>query len=213
MSIVLETLNKGSVENFGFVFDATRIRLSDDLRAISVPQFCRYSTEAIVEAYQLASDDRKVTVLKHIEYLRERTKALRVVPYEGPDPITRETTSEPMDLADGTDIIVRNTQWPQKLSEELGQAIQTGYFSNKLRRNLQTSFSEELGVNIHDYKENPFRLKGAIINIGGLYDVDIVHFSYLSIHILGGGFGGWGDNTIPECAMNGVNKLAQLLPE
>lgn len=214
MSTVLETLNRGNVENFGFVFDATRVRLSDDLPAISVPQFCIYSTDAILQVFPSMEDEKRTTIIEFVDYLSRRTKALTVVPYEGPDWITTQTESEPSNFlldVGHPEMFVRRTKWPRRIQKELDEVMEDGVFSDSLIRNLTASFSEGLGVNIHDYKESPFRVIETIINIGGLYDVDPRIFTYFTSHILGGGFLGWGREQIPDCAMSGVNKLAQLL--
>lgn len=49
MAYRLETLNRGSIEDCGVLFgDSDRIRMGD-LPAISLDQFCSYSTDALVE--------------------------------------------------------------------------------------------------------------------------------------------------------------------
>lgn len=211
MSLILETLNRGHVENFGFVFDSTRIRLGDDLPAMSVPQFCKYSTDAILETFKHIPDPSQASIRKIIAMLKSSTKDLTVIPYQDPSAETELTTTESIEKIE--DIDVRRVSYPPQIMDDFGKALQEGRLSDALARNLTAAFSEALGVSIHHYSENPFRGKGSNIEIEYMYEIALPEFTAFTAHILRGGFLGWGGpdkRIIPDCAATAVVKLSQL---
>ncbi|MDP3973459.1 MAG: hypothetical protein Q8P92_01370 [Candidatus Daviesbacteria bacterium] len=213
MSLILETLNRGHVENFGFVFDNTRIRLSDDLPAISVPQFCEFSTGAIIQTYNYVDATQKSTVQNLARLLRSETAGLRVIHYQDPSSETELTTTEEVQES-SEDIHIRRLSYAPQIADDLKKALEEKQLSDELARNLTASYSEALGVSIHNYSENPFRRKGVNIEIEHMYEISLPEFSAFTYHILRGGWFGWGGpdkKIIPDCAYNGVQKLSAIL--
>lgn len=208
MSLIIETLNRGEVSNFGFVFDSTRIRLGDDLPPMSVPQFCQYAADALIDICQTSNPGVREKILESVLLIGSEMEGKKIRRFRTPrcfPGIDSEKVGE-VDLPGGGEPIeIRKTSLPQDI-------FTTPWTQEKVE-DFMAALSDSIGATIRNYESTPFIPKGDYVNIAKMYDVPTEQFSYFVLHILRGGFMGWGDAGIPDCAFKNIKRLQSLIEQ
>ncbi len=205
MSLRIETLNRGEVGNFGFVFDSTRIRLGDDLPPMSVPQFCQYGTDALIDLYQTSDPALKAKIAKSVQVIGSGMEGKKIRAFREPrsfPDIDSERVGEIDIPGGGEPIEIRNTSFPQELFN--------APWTQETAEDFMAAWSDSTGATIRSYESTPFIPKGDYVEIAKMYDVPADQFFYFVLHILRGGFMGWGDLGIPDCAFRNVKRLQSV---
>ena len=206
MSLTIETLNRGEVGNFGFVFDSTRIRLGDDLPPMSVPQFCQYGTDALIELYQASDPTLKEKIAKSIQFAGSEMEGKKIRTFRAPrsfPDIDSEHTGE-IDIPEGGEPIeIRKISFPDDLFN--------APWTQETAEDFMAALSDSTGATIRNYESTPFISKGSYVEIAKMYDVPPDHFAYFVLHILRGGFMGWGNLGIPDCAFRNMKRLQSVI--
>lgn len=206
MSLTIETLNRGEVGNFGFVFDSTRVRLGDDLPPISIPQFCQYATDTLIDLYQTSDSALKAKIAKSVQFIGSEMEGKKIRTFRAPrsfPDLDSERVGE-IDIPGGREPIeIRKTSFPQELF--------SAPWTQETAEDYMAAMSDSTGATIRNYESTPFILKGSYVEIAKMYDVPADQFFYFASHILRGGFMGWGDLGIPDCAFRSVKRLQSVI--
>jgi hypothetical protein len=214
MSDSLETLNRGTVDNVGYIWgDVSRVVLGE-LPAMPLSQFCTFATDTLIEAYQQ-------TDLKQQKQIRDIVIKLGKMAIEGLK--VREEPSSVFDAPrffaadhkiisrpNGEEIHQFNTG---NLLKELSDARRSNNSQrvSRLYDELAMARSEAEGRSLYPYPENPFKVAESVVSIADTYQVDLIGFTRFAIYVLRGGtFGWWKDDGIPKPVFNALQRLIEL---
>lgn len=209
MSIELLTTNRGIVENFGFVsVDITRVHLSDDLPPISLPQFCDYSTQTLIELYESTDTQTSAKIKSFVEFIQREVQGLPTIPFEIPQ-FQTEVSSERLGELD-RDFELRKTDRPPEINE-LTKKVFSGEITAEDHFRITAYYAEAAGYKISHYEENPFKIKDGMVEIGGLFITPPEHFAILTSQVLSGGLNGWSSVGVPECVAQNLQRIFDIV--
>lgn len=212
MSIVLETLNHGSVHGFGFTAgNTTRVGLGE-LPGISIDQFAGYSVDTLIRGKGLYSWDQ-IRIMEEIVDL----PGLERVPVRfqsdsglGSNLLIHRVVGSPeIEKAEGMSFMYGSIQY-----SEIAHIMEQENEVAKARLGLELSIamSTSLGEGIEDYKINPFTLKTGHFQIGGVYDVAPDHYAGYVSKVLRGGIFGWNEHLgVPRSVLSSARQLIRAI--
>lgn len=190
MSYRIETLNKGTIENFGFLGpDVSKIRLGE-MPAIDFEDFCNWSTNTLIVALETADHDLKKEIETIVAGTHGKIKDLSV----------RE---DPLDF---------RTETRRALAEALEKLPDNHVMKVPFEQMIEElDRSQDSWETAQHYDSNPFSIEGGHIVIGNTYKLTLREFAYFSTYVMAGGWFGWDERGIPRPARESIDKLQDCL--
>ncbi len=184
MSYAIETLNRGTVEDFGFVWGDTESIRMGALPAMPINEFARYSTDTILGIFQDESVDAE---LKQRLLLDIAFNCGRVIQAE----------AQELNLEHG----FRRIQHAEFRGVREGVKQASKVFA-EIDANLSRS-----------YKRNPFVFSEGKVTVSNFYELDVPQFVLFAARVLGGGLAGWNPelDKIPSSVSESVRRLMDEL--
>ena len=203
---------------FGFLGpDTTKIMLGE-LPGMLTPQFCRYATEAIITALSSADavlkEEVRRAIMESVEWLSQVNAGKKVRDTQNPLNLPKQQVIGVIGTQQfSNEITIRQVEAPRTFWNEIIQAV-----SERDENRIDQLMEEyNLAVNTSqgdttDYPENPFRVEGTNIVIGGgMYVVDCTVFARFATSCIGGGLFGWDSRGVPDYAYENLQILKQAL--
>ena len=218
MSYRIETLNKGQVERFGFLFgNVFQVGLGE-IPPISLRQFCAYATDTLIGVLEQMSPSERKNIANKIYSTVYRIAEQKVRPEDSFPEIPHSSPAQ----VNSSQVLPRQNNMDIKIVETSGVSHLIDAIKDARRKGQETEearISEELLLFVlsaegdnkpHDYQENPFRLEDTHIAIGDMYKVDIREFTIFALSVMKGGISGWDAQGIPEFAHTSLKRLSEV---
>jgi len=212
MSLRLETLNQGQVENFGFSHGGTYRVLLGELPAMPTQQFCKLAGDVLIEISTLLDEPEweRIGNALQLAFARDaQTPADKESVLDLPEFIPVEKTDE-RDLSDDNfNILLQSLTIPDDLAERLENA--TEQEQRKIADDIIANLIIKNGWTAVPYQENPFEITDSGVSIGQKYELSFLEFGLFVSQVLGGGWFGWDkDRGMPKEAKTTLDKLRQI---
>lgn len=212
MSLRLETLNKGTVEDFGFSYGGVQRVLLGELPPMPTSQFCQLAGNALLEVVAKVDEDtwtRLGQKLRLAFYRDEQTKVDRESIFDLPEMLLVNGLPREDISVDDLGLQLQNVVLSDDLEKRLSDADQDerARIIDSIVANLivQNGWTAEL------HQENPFVIAEDRVIIGEIYELSFLEFGGFVGQILAGGIFGWDqDKGMPKAAKEAIHKLRQI---
>lgn len=217
MSLTIETINHGEVDDFGFIFRTDIVYLGDKLPPIPLGQFSRYATEALLKLRPSLSPENRTIATEYVTALKENyfgSKRIKIRDSANFQDLPRA------DFSMESTVTTDKPSFPDFIAGTIPPDTMTkfhkGIKSHDKKEQSLTAEAMLIAANKaggfpqgNDYPTNPFAVTpDGNININGLYIVGPVHFSSLVYHTLAGGFLGFDEDLgVPDFILEDSKKL------
>lgn len=191
MSFEVLTANGGSFEGGFLGADTSRVMLGD-LPVITMKQFCKFSTEVLLEAIPKLDESQLRELQEHVSFAQR-----------GIDGVAKRHESNPYTGFESIDVLMTafskaKDEGDEVAAQDAGEAV-------------AQAMSETFGNMCVLYEENPFTLRGDVIAVGDQYEVVVGEFaSFVSSYLRGGALG-WGSQGIPDYAAEATRQLSEAV--
>lgn len=179
MSLEIETLNLGKVENFGYNGPDVSEIILGELPPISFVDFARYSSNTLIIALEGQNDIVRDSIESFTDSHLTKVESLPI----------RENA--PRSLQEDT-------------IDDLEGVLQRMEPNNHNFRSMQILLEEMKSVENNDIPQdlgNPFSIMDSGIMIGEKYRLTVEEFAYFTSYALAGGHFRWGSRGVPRVAL------------
>lgn len=213
MSLRIETLNEGSVEDFGFSYGGVHRVLLGELPAMPTPQFCELAGKVLLEISEKLDEQDWVLLGKRLQlaFVRdEQTKVNKESIFDVPEdlPVQKVSREDVSDEILGA--LLENISLPKDLADRLEKAgdAEKRIIFDSLIANLII----QNGWIANPYSNSPFEIREDHVSIGGVYELSLLEFGSFVAQILAGGFFGWDqEKGMPKAAKETIRRLKQMV--
>ncbi len=212
MSLNLETLNRGFVENFGYSYGGVQRVLLGELPAMPTPQFCELATQVLLEISGRLDEPswRMIGESLQLAFLRdEQTKVDRESIFDLPELLPVTKVSDQDLSGEGLGMTLQGVEMTEELAQRIHDADETE--RRRLMESLIANLILKNGWVAEAYQANPFSLTEDRVLIGTLYELSYLEFAGFVSQILAGGIFGWDENQgMPKAAKEAIAKLKEI---
>lgn len=212
MSLQLETLNKGTVEDFGYSYGGVHRVLLGELPPMPTSQYCELAGNALL---QISTQVDEITweklgqKLRRAFYRDEQTKVDRESFLDLPEILPINGLPGEDVSAENLGLQLQNVVLSAELAQRLSDAdpVERAQIFDSIIANLilQNGWTAEL------YQGNPFVVADDRVIIGGVYELSFLEFGGFVGQVLAGGIFGWDkEKGMPKAAKEVIRKLRQV---